>query len=108
MSEHYRLLRTDANYRHAIMMEELMAEREPAWCSVADDKDTRIQELEQKLTSMEESLISEPWNIKQWDIVNQMKAEVVGWRPKHSELQLAVDKLLTKVQGKKKKYKEYD
>ena len=49
-----------------------------------------------ELPEIEPQAVSEPivWKSKEWDIVLQLKAEVVGWRQKHSELQLEVEKLI--------------
>ncbi len=38
--------------------------------------------------------ISEPeWTKKQWDALTQLRSEVAGWREKHAEALLAIDKL---------------
>ena len=50
----------------------------------------------------DESLPEPEWTKKQWGYVQQIKSEVVGWRQKHAELQLAIDKLQPK--RKKPKY----
>ena len=48
-----------------------------------------------ELPEIEPQAVSEPlqpdwWD---WDTVEQLKAEVVGWRRKHAELLLEIDKL---------------
>ena len=67
--------------------------------------DGYLPALEQ--AEIEPQIVSEPlqpeWGKQQWDIVLQIKAEVVGWRQKHSELQLEVERL-TKLISSKEKY----
>ena len=48
----------------------------------------RIKELEKTI----EALKIPEWNRKQWDTVEQLQSEVRGWRQKHAELLLALDK----------------
>ena len=73
-----------------------MAEREPAWCSMPDDKDIRIQELEQKLENLEVNLFPAEWSKKQWDEVRQLEAELLHV---HSHFHKPVEK-----KAKKSKY----
>jgi len=51
-----------------------------------------IEELKKEL----DSLIQPAWSKKQWDKVQQLQSEVMGWRQKHSEALLAIDKLTKK------------
>ena len=37
------------------------------------------------------------WSLRQWDVVRQLQAEVRGWRQKHAEVLLAMDKLNAKI-----------
>ena len=37
------------------------------------------------------------WERKQWDIVEQLRAEVTGWREKHAKALFEIDKLNAKV-----------
>ena len=47
----------------------------------------------------------EPWTNRQWDKVQQLESEVVGWREKHAEVLLEIDKQKAKVKhGTKEKY----
>ena len=39
------------------------------------------------------------WLIKQWDKVQQLQSEVQGWRQKHAEMMVALDKLQKKNDG---------
>ena len=49
--------------------------------------------------------IPEPeWTRRQWDKVQQIQAEVEGWRPKHTEMERALEKAMIK----KKRVKKYD
>ena len=45
--------------------------------------------LEQPSEPIKQEIISS----SQWDAVNQLRAEVRGWRQKHAEAMVAVDKL---------------
>lgn len=47
-----------------------------------------IEEIKKKL----DNVIQPEWTKKQWDIVQQLQAEVRGWRQKHAEMMLALDK----------------
>ena len=47
-----------------------------------------IEELKKKL----DSLIQPEWTMKQWGMIRQLQAEVRGWRQKHAETLLVVDK----------------
>ncbi len=40
------------------------------------------------------------WVGKQWDVVTQLRSEVQGWRKKHAETLLALDKLNKKPESK--------
>lgn len=71
MSEHYQLIRTDPNYRYSIMLEELLAEREPAW----------EQEMPQEPQAVERE-----WNKRQWGRVQQLEARVLFLSNKVNEL----------------------
>ena len=45
-----------------------------------------------------EKMPEEPeWTAKQRDMINQLKSEVTGWRKKHAETLLALDKLTAKI-----------
>lgn len=45
-----------------------------------------------------ESQLPKPeWTGRQWDKVQQLQSEVEGWRQKHSETMLALDKLTKKI-----------
>ena len=46
---------------------------------------------------------AQPWQRNQWDKVQQLQSEVEGWREKHAEALLAIDRftaLLAKKRGK--------
>jgi len=43
-----------------------------------------------------EPLPQPEWTEKQWDKVQQLQSEVVGWRPKLAKIQLAYDKAFPK------------
>lgn len=53
----------------------------------------------------EESVIQPEWTNRQWDKVQQLESEVVGWREKHATTLLEIDKLKVKVDRGTKKYK---
>ncbi len=49
----------------------------------------------------EDIVQSEPeWTSRQWDMVQQLRSEVTGWRKNHAEMMLAVDKITTKTGAK--------
>lgn len=60
--EHYRLIRTDASYRNFLMLEEMQAEMQPS--------------LSSSLNVPEPLKEREQWSPRQWDVVNQLRAEI--------------------------------
>ena len=68
-------------------------------CDYYCDKSTYYRELEHQPAN---PIIPQPaWTGGQWDKVQQLQSEVQGWRQKHAETLLAIDKL---VKAKKKAY----
>ena len=64
--------------------------------------------LLKEILTVEERLEAVPlpqpeWEANQWDAVTQLKSEVVGWRQKHDETLLELDKL-----RKPKRKSKYD
>lgn len=52
-----------------------------------------ILETEQVEEDIKEVLEAPQWVSGQWDAVDQLKSEVVGWREKHAKALLEIDKL---------------
>lgn len=57
------------------------------------DIEEGIEELKGKLAS----LFQPEWLERQWDMVQQLQAEVRGWRQKHAEVLLVIDQFTKKV-----------
>ncbi len=50
-----------------------------------------------EILTVEERLEVKPlpqpeWEVRQWDKVQQLQSEIIGWRPKHAEMMLKFDK----------------
>lgn len=79
--EHFKLIRENSSYRIYLALEELQAQSE-APLAPYEAQPVPVQ------------LLQPEWGKRQWDVVLQVKAEVVGWREKHAEMMLKLDKLL--------------
>ena len=51
-----------------------------------------IKEDIDNLTKRVDNIVQPQWTGKQWDKIQQLQSEVEGWRQKHAEALLAIDK----------------
>ncbi len=55
----------------------------------------------EKLLEIKPPIEQPEWTRKQWDAIQQLRSEVAGWREKHAESLLAIDKLAQQLQKPK-------
>ncbi len=72
-------------------------------------KFSELYTSEERLDKLEQSEpVDEPkWGRKQWDAVQQLRAEVVGWREKHYKALSEIDKLKAN-RGNKQRTNRYN
>lgn len=62
-----------------------------------DERVSILEDIRNKAPELE-------WNGKQWDIVQQIQSELRGWREKHAEMLLKLDKLNKKLKKAESRY----
>ena len=63
--------------------------------------------IEQASSPLVPVIPAQPWQRNQWDKVQQLQSEVEGWREKHAEALLAIDRFTALLAKKGKRYEKY-
>ena len=89
--ELYEAIRKDPTIGLAYQLDDVRMELEPPFAS-------------QSFEGARPLLPELKWVRQQWDVVNQLKSEITGWRKKHADMLVVIDELQKLLDKKKSKY----